>query len=158
MTVSRLPQWHPADLIATCFGVGRLPLAPGTWGSLITLPIAWHFASWLGPRWLFAGSMIIFVVGWWAADVYANRNNLKDPAEVVVDEVGGQLVVLTFTPIDLAYYATAFVLFRIADIWKPWPISSAEQRLSGGFGIMVDDILAGGYAAIVLFAVLKVLT
>ena len=158
MIVSRLPKWHPADLIATCFGLGRVPLAPGTWGSLITLPIGWHFASWLGPRWLLAAAMIIIVVGWWAAGVYAHRNNLKDPAEVVVDEVAGQLVVLAFAPIDLAYYATAFVLFRIADIWKPWPISSADEHLSGGFGIMVDDMLAGSYAAIVLFSVLKVLT
>ena len=158
MTVSRLPQWHPADLIATWFGVGRLPLAPGTWGSLITLPIGWQIASWCGPRWLFAAAMIIFVVGWWAADVYTHKNNLNDPAEVVVDEVAGQLVVLAFAPIDLAHYATAFVLFRIADIWKPWPISSAEQRFSGGFGIMIDDILAGVYATIALLAVLKVLT
>ena len=156
--MSRLPKWHPADLIATWFGVGRLPLAPGTWGSLITLPIGWFIASWLGPRWLFAAALVIFVVGWWAADLYAHRSSRKDPAEVVVDEVAGQLVVLAFTPIDLAYYAMAFVLFRIADIWKPWPISSAEQRLSGGFGIMVDDILAGGYAALTLYAILKVLT
>ena len=158
MTVSRLPAWHPADLIATWFGIGRFPLAPGTCGSLITLPIGWYTASWLGPGWLFAAAVIIFTVGWWAADVYAHRNELEDPAEVVVDEVAGQLVVLAFAPIDLAYYATAFVLFRITDIWKPWPVSFAEQRLSGGFGIMVDDILAGGYAAIALLVVLKVLT
>ena len=156
--MSQIAIWHPADLIATWFGVGRLPLAPGTWGSLVTLPIGWFGASWLGPTWLFAAVVIIFVIGWWAADVYAHRNNLKDPAEVVVDEVAGQLVVLAFMPIDLAYYAAAFVLFRIADIWKPWPISFAEKRLSGGFGIMVDDMLAGGYAAIALLAGSKVLT
>ena len=138
MTVSRLPRWHPADLIATWFGVGRLPRAPGTWGSLVTLPIGWYAASWLGPGWLFAMVVIIFPIGWWAAEVYAHRNDLEDPAEVVVDEVAGQLVVLAFMPIDLAYYAAAFVLFRIADIWKPWPISFAEKRLSGGFGILIS--------------------
>ncbi|MGE4561665.1 MAG: phosphatidylglycerophosphatase A [Rhodospirillales bacterium] len=158
MTVSRLPTWHPVYLIATWFGVGRLPLAPGTWASLVTLPIGWHSATWLGPRWLFATVVIIFVVGWWAADVYAHRNDMEDPAEVVVDEVAGQLVVLAVVPIDLTYYAAAFVLFRIADIWKPWPISFAEQRLGGGLGIMADDILAGGYAAIVLLAAIQVLT
>ena len=158
MIVSRLPEWHPADLIATCFGLGRVPLAPGTWGSLITLPIGWYSASWLGPGWLFATVVIVFVVGWWAADIYARRNDMEDPAEVVVDEVAGQLVALAVVPIDLAYYAAAFVLFRIADIWKPWPISFAEQRIGGGLGIMVDDILAGGCAAIVLLAANQVLT
>ena len=158
MTVSRLPTWHPVYLIATWFGVGRLPLAPGTWASLVTLPIGWYGASWLGPRWLFATVVIVFVVGWWAADVYAHRNHMEDPAEVVVDEVAGQLVVLAVVPMDLAYYAAAFVLFRIADIWKPWPISFAEQRIGGGLGIMVDDILAGGCAAIVLLAANQVLT
>ena len=83
---------------------------------------------------------------------------MEDPAEVVVDEVAGQLVVLAVVPMDLAYYAAAFVLFRIADIWKPWPISFAEQRIGGGLGIMVDDILAGGCAAIVLLAANQVLT
>lgn len=156
--MSRLPIWHPADIIATWFGVGRLPLAPGTWGSLVTLPIGWLAASWLGPKWLFAAMVIIFVVGWWAADVFAHRNDREDPPEVVVDEVAGQLVVLAFAPIDLAYYAAAFVLFRIADIWKPWPIYLVERRLGGGFGIMVDDILAGCYASITLLAVIKVLT
>ena len=158
MTVSQIAIWHPADLIATWFGVGRLPLAPGTWGSLVTLPIGWFGASWLGPTWLFAAVVIIFVIGWWAADVYAHRHDREDPPEVVVDEVAGQLVVLAFAPVDLTYYAVAFALFRIADIWKPWPIYLVEKRLSGGFGIMVDDIFAGGYAAITLFVVIKVLT
>ena len=157
MTVSQLPTWHPAHLIATWFGVGRLPLAPGTWGSVVTLPIGWYVASWLGPTWLFTAALIVFGVGWWAADVYAHQNGVEDPGEVVVDEVAGQLVALAVVPIDLTYYAAAFALFRVADIWKPWPISFVEHRLRGGLGIMVDDILAGGYAAIALLAVTKAL-
>ncbi len=158
MTALQLPTWHPAHQIATWFGVGHLPLAPGTWGSAVTLPIGWLVASWLGPIWLFAAAAIVFIVGWWAADVYAHRNAAEDPAEVVVDEVAGQLVALAVVPTDLAYYAAAFVLFRIADIWKPWPVSFAERRLGGGLGIMADDILAGGYAAIALLAVREILT
>ena len=158
MTASRLPTWHPAHLIATWFGVGRLPLAPGTWGSAVTLPIGWLVALWLGPIWLFAAAAVVFAVGWWAADVYAHRNDVEDPGEVVVDEVAGQLVALAVVPIDLAYYAAAFVLFRIADIWKPWPVSYAERRLGGGLGIMADDIVAGSYAAIALLAAREVLT
>ena len=158
MTASPLPAWHPAQLIATWFGIGRLPAAPGTWGSAVTLPIGWLVASWLAPIWLFAAAAVVFVVGWWAADVYTHRIEAEDPSEVVVDEVAGQLVALAVVPIDLFYYAAAFVLFRIADIWKPWPVSFAERRLGGGLGIMADDILAGGYAAIALLAVTKVLT
>ncbi len=157
MTDSQLPTWHPAALVATWFGVGRLPVAPGTWGSAVTLPIAWFLALWLGPIWLLAVAAVVFAAGWWAADVYARRNEADDPGEVVVDEVAGQLVALAVVPVDLIYYAAAFVLFRIADIWKPFPVSLAERRLGGGLGIMADDIVAGGYAAIVLVAALEAL-
>ncbi len=157
MTDSQLPTWHPAALVATWFGVGRLPVAPGTWGSAVTLPIAGFLALWLGPIWLLAVAAVVFAAGWWAADVYARRNEADDPGEVVVDEVAGQLVALAVVPVDLIYYAAAFVLFRIADIWKPFPVSLAERRLGGGLGIMADDIVAGGYAAIVLVAALEAL-
>ena len=158
MGAARLSTWHPANLIATWFGVGRLPAAPGTWGSAVTLPLGWILASWLGSVWLFGAAAIIFAIGWWASDVYAHRNGKKDPGEVVVDEVAGQLVALAVIPVDLMYYAAAFVLFRIADIWKPWPGSYAERRFGGGLGIMADDVVAGGYAAIVLLAVREVMT
>jgi phosphatidylglycerophosphatase A len=152
-----LSIWHPANLIATWFGVGRLPKAPGTWGSAVTLPIGWIIASWAGSVWLVAAAAVVFAVGWWASDVYARRNATEDPGEVVVDEVAGQLVALVVVPVDLAYYAAAFVLFRIADIWKPWPVSFAERRLGGGLGIMADDVVAGFYAAIVLLLVQEVI-
>ncbi len=158
MTASRLAPWHPAHLIATWFGIGRAPVAPGTWGSAAALPFGWLMASWLGPIWLFAAAAVVFVVGWWSADVYAARFDAEDPGEVVVDEVAGQLVALAVVPTDPVYYAAAFVLFRIADIWKPWPVSLAERRLGGGLGIMADDMLAGGYAAIALVAAMEVLT
>ncbi len=158
MTASPLAPWHPAHLIATWFGVGRLPVAPGTWGSAVTLPVAWLVASWLAPIWLLAAAAAVFAVGWWAGGVYARGIGADDPGEVVVDEVAGQLVALAVVPLDLVYYAAAFVLFRIADIWKPWPVSLAERRLGGGLGIMADDVLAGGYAAIVLVAAREVLT
>ncbi len=158
MTSSPPSTWHPAHLIATWFGVGRLPVAPGTWGSAAALPVAWLLASWLGPLWLLAAAAAVFAVGWWAAEIYARDNDLDDPGEIVVDEVAGQLVALAVVPADPVYYAAAFVLFRIADIWKPWPVSLAERRLGGGLGIMADDIVAGAYAAIVLVAAMEVLT
>lgn len=158
MTPSPASTWHPAHLIATWFGVGRLPVAPGTWGSAATLPMAWPLALWLGPAWLFAAAAVVFAVGWWAAEIHARDNDLDDPGEIVVDEVAGQLVALAVVPPDLVYYVAAFVLFRIADIWKPWPVSLAERRLGGGLGIMADDIVAGFYAAIVLVAATEALT
>ena len=157
MTGSTPPR-HPAALIATCGGVGRLPVAPGTWGSAAALPIGWGVASWLGPIWLLGAAAMVFAVGWWAAEIYSRMTGAEDPGEVVIDEVAGQLVALAVVPVDLVYYAAAFVLFRIADIWKPWPVSLAERRLGGGLGIMADDIVAGGYAAIVLVAAMEVLT
>ncbi len=158
MTASPLARWHPAPLIATWVGVGRLPVAPGTWGSAATLPLAWLVASWLGPIWLFAAAAAVFAVGWWAGGIHARSIGAEDPGEIVVDEVAGQLVALAVVPLDLVYYAAAFVLFRIADIWKPWPVSLAERRLGGGLGIMADDVVAGAYAAIILLAAREVLT
>ncbi len=158
MPAARPGRWHPASLIATWFGVGRLPVAPGTWGSAVTLPIAWILAAWLGPAWLFGAAALVFAVGWWAAGVHARRTGIEDPGEVVVDEVAGQMLALAVVPVDLVYYAAAFALFRIADIWKPWPVSWAERRLPGGLGIMADDMVAGGYAAVVLIAAMEVLS
>ncbi len=158
MTAAPLTPWHPAHLNATWFGIGSAPVSPGTRGSAAALPFGWLMASWLGPIWLFAAAAVVFAVGWWAAEVYAASNDAEDPGEVVVDEVAGQLVALAVVPLDPVYYAAAFVLFRIADIWKPWPVSLAERRLGGGLGIMADDMLAGGYAAIALLAAMEVLT
>ena len=91
------------------------------------------------------------MLGWWASEIYAHGRN--DPSEVVIDEVAGQWLVLIVAPLDPALSALGFVLFRLADITKPWPANWAERHLPGGLGIMADDIVAGAYAGVVVWAV-----
>lgn len=141
-----------ARLIWTWFGFGLLPKAPGTWGSLAALPFAWFIYSYGGYQILLLATAGIFVVGVWMSGIAAAESGAEDPAEVVIDEVAGQWLTLVVVPPDFLLYAAGFVLFRVFDIWKPWPVSWADRNLKGGLGIMADDILAGVYAAVILFA------
>jgi phosphatidylglycerophosphatase A len=141
-----LPFHHPAVLIATWFGAGLLPIASGTWGSLAALPFAWLIATQFGPAGLIVAGSAAFVVGWWAAAVVAKAGGVRDPSAVVIDEVAAQWLVLAAAPAHLVAYAAGFLLFRIADIVKPWPASWADRSLHGGLGIMLDDLFAAVYA------------
>lgn len=137
-------------LLCSWFGAGWLPKAPGTWGSLAALPLAW-LLFWLGgtPALLIA-SVVLFAVGWWAAEKVVAEDGTEDPGWVVIDEVVGQFLTLLFVPPSFLSYAVGFALFRLFDIKKPWPVDLADQRLKGGFGIMADDVLAAIYALAVV--------
>lgn len=151
-----------AALLATWFGCGYAPIAPGTVGSLGALIPAWalsNFADW--PVWIWpVAAVVVTAPGIWAADVTARRAGAKDPSLVVVDEVVGQWMTLagahgfkTLAGIHGFNWKTAvaaFLLFRIFDIWKPAPVRQLEA-LPGGLGIMADDLMAGVYGAIVLW-------
>ncbi len=140
-----------AALIATWFGAGLLPKAPGTWGSLAALPPG-VLLLWLGdaPA-LIGGVLLVSIAGVWAGECYADALGKDDPGAVVVDEVAGQwLALLPCAALGLAEIALAFVLFRAADILKPWPASWADRNIPGGLGIMADDWIAGLYAGVVL--------
>lgn len=145
---------HPAFLLSTWFGSGLLPRAPGTWGSLAALPCAWLLMSWGGMIALLSAALAIALIGWWAAAVYVRRTGADDPKEVVIDEVAGQWLVLAAVPTDPVLYLIGFVVFRILDIWKPWPASLADRSVGGGLGVMLDDLLAAlyGAAALALFS------
>lgn len=139
--MNRLATW-----IATWFGAGYVPKGPGTAGSLAALlcaaPVPQHIV------WLAALSIPPAI---WAAHVHAVSRNSKDPQEVVVDEVSGQWIALAgATQLDsLAPWIIAFALFRVFDIWKPFPVRQFE-KLPGGVGIVMDDVMAGVYAALVM--------
>jgi len=149
-----LPFWHPAFLIATWFGSGLLPKMPGTWGSAAALPFAWVIALYAGPWALFAAALVAFAVGVWASEVYSRHSGIKDAGPIVIDEIAGQwLTLAAFAPEPLTYIV-GFFLFRAADIAKPWPASWADRSLKGGIGVMLDDIFAGIYAGLALFAFL----
>lgn len=142
---------HPAVLLATWFGSGYLPAAPGTWGSLAALPCAWLIFNLAGRPGLAVAAVIFFVIGIWSADIYIRKSGAHDPGPVVIDEVVGQwLTLLAVTP-DPLLYAVGFALFRFFDVVKPWPVSWADRRVAGGLGVMLDDVLAAGYAATVLY-------
>ena len=158
ISLARLPQglsfWHPAALIATVGGIGLLPRAPGTWGSLVALIAAFVIRVYFGPTGLALATGLVFLIGWWAASRYIEATGEHDPGPVVIDEVAGQWLVLIFTPIEPGFYLAAFALFRLTDILKPWPVSLADRVIGGGFGVMFDDILAAIYAIIALMVLM----
>ena len=148
---------HPAFLLATWFGVGLLPKAPGTWGSLAALPFAWTIHAAFGAAGLAIATVAVFGIGLWASSLYVRRTGIQDPGAVVIDEVAGQWLTLLPAGTDPILYAAGFVLFRVADIWKPWPVSWADRSLPGGFGVMADDILAAAYAGAALYVLAAVI-
>ncbi len=105
-----------------------------------------------GPAMLAMGVIAVTLIGWWAAAVYAGRSAVNDPGEVVIDEVAGQWLAVAALPPDPVLYVTAFVLFRLFDIKKPWPIGWADRAVGGGLGIMLDDIFAGLLAGAIVSA------
>lgn len=149
---------HPAGWIACGFGSGLSPVAPGTAGSLAGL-IPWlalRELSWLPYLGVVA---IAFAIGVWASNVAIARLRIADPGAVVVDEFVGQwiaLLPLVVAPRAWPWIVDGFALFRVFDVWKPWPVSWADRRVKGGFGVMLDDVIAGAYAAIVLALAMSV--
>lgn len=152
-----------ARLIGTVMGTGYMRPAPGTWGSLVALPMAWAIHVLGGFPLLLAGVVICFLGGIWATGVMTRDSDDHDPAEIVIDEVAGQWIAL----LPLSYVAwgrglditalwpgwvAAFVLFRLFDITKPGPIGWADRR-GDAMGVMLDDVIAGLFAAVGVMAV-----
>jgi phosphatidylglycerophosphatase A len=143
----------PPIAIATWFGCGYFPVAPGTAGSLAALALAYPLAHWAHWRPLYFGVLAVAIlpIGIWSAGITAEESNLKDPGIVVVDEVLGQWIALAgATVLNWKSWLAAFLLFRLFDIWKPPPVRRLEA-LPSGTGIVADDVMAGVYGALVLF-------
>ena len=159
--------WRASDYLALAiatFGVGFLPLIPGTFGSLLSVGIFLLLTQ------ILAGSSLIAVVllfilavtfaGIWAASRTEELSGRKDPGKVVVDEVAGQMIALlpvalfSLQPLTRGVIVS-FILFRLFDIFKPYPASRFE-RLKGGYGIMCDDLVAGAYAAVITSTIIMV--
>ena len=140
-----------ATVLATFFGVGRIPFAPGTAASAIALPLAWLILWKLGVVALLIASLAAYLVGIWSTGEYARASGKDDPSECVIDEVAGQWLACAAAPLSLPGFAVAFVLFRVFDITKLWPVSEGE-KLPGGLGIMTDDMIAGALAAVLIAA------
>jgi len=161
-----MTRMKPTDylaLVISTFGVGYLPLAPGTWGSLVAVGIFLGFARVFTGNALLAVVVVSIVVvtfaGIWAASRTEALANRKDPSKVVVDEVAGQLISLfpltLFARWSIVAVIISFILFRFFDIVKPYPARKLEA-LKSGFGIMCDDLIAGLYAAVITAIIVAV--
>lgn len=140
---------HPFGWIASGFGAGYSPFAPGTVGSLVAL-IPWLWMREL-PAWHYlAVTLAFFMLSVWAADWVIRSIQTDDPGVVVADEWVGQWIALFLAPAGWGWMLLGFALFRLFDVWKPWPVRWADRQLHGGFGAMFDDLLAGLYAWLAL--------
>lgn len=143
-------------LLATGLGSGRLPKAPGTAGSAVALLLAWPLLSLSLPLYL-AATALVAVAGVFIAGRAERLLGGKDHQSIVIDEVVGILVTLIAVPRTWEHLVLAFFLFRLFDIWKPFPCRWAERRFAGGAGVMGDDLLAGLYACAVLHLLLRLI-
>ncbi|MBL8174844.1 MAG: phosphatidylglycerophosphatase A [Bryobacterales bacterium] len=142
-----------AIILATWFGCGFSPKAPGTAGALGALPFAWLWLHTVQgpPVWMLLPTVLLTLPSIWAAGRVAAEKGLEDPQIIVVDEVlGAWIAIAGATVLNWKSIALAFLLFRLFDIWKPQPVRWLEG-LHGGLGIVADDLMAGVYAAVVLF-------
>jgi phosphatidylglycerophosphatase A len=149
-TVRHLAQ--PVHLLALGFGSGLAPVAPGTFGSLVGLAFALALAP-LGLAWNLLAVVVATLAGIWICGESARRLGVHDHPAIVWDEVAGMMIAMLAAPDAWWGAPAAFVLFRIFDIAKPWPIREIEHGMGGGAGIMLDDVLAGLFAALGLLLI-----
>ena len=141
----------PSHILATWFGLGLLTPAPGTWGSLGAITI-WYLAEFLhSSTYIILPIFILF--SWLVCSLAAQDSDTKDHSAILIDEVAGMLVALSFVPYGFITYACTFLLIRLYDIWKPWPISFADKNVKGGLGILLDDLIAGLFAGGIIYAI-----
>lgn len=136
---------HPVHLLAFGLGSGASPWAPGTLGTLATVPL--YLLLMHLPLLSYIGVVVLLaIVGVWLCDKTARELGVHDHPGIVWDEVVGYLLTMTAAPQGWVWVLAGFILFRLFDILKPWPIRWADQQVSGGFGIMLDDVIAGVFA------------
>jgi phosphatidylglycerophosphatase A len=140
------------SLLATGFGVGYSPVAPGTLGTLIAIPVYYFLSAIPSPIYE------ITLIGFFFLSVWISENaeiffGKKDDQRIVIDEMMGFLITMLWVPKTILFVTIGFFLFRLFDILKPFPIRRLEKRLKGGYGVVLDDVMAGVYANIILHLV-----
>ena len=143
----RPPLW--ATLVSTAGGAGFSPVGPGTCGTLVAVPLAWALNR-AGLLVFAVGTLIVSLIGIWAADVFCKSTGVDDDQRIVIDEVAGYLVTIALVPRGWVNLALGFIVFRVLDIWKPGPIRMVDEKVHGGFGVMADDLAAGVLGALVM--------
>lgn len=128
--------------IAIFFGAGLAPKAPGTVGTLAALPLVWALSQ-AGQLVYMAATLLLLPLGVIAAEVYEREKGGHDHKEIVIDEVVGILIAMTWVPITWQSLLIGFLIFRVLDIAKPFPIGYIDKKIQGGLGVMADDVAAG---------------
>ncbi len=154
MKKEEMPPWYSIEIVfLTFFGTGKSPFAPGTVASLATLPFLWMFA-WSGMPTVFVTPLLIFLIlgSGYVIEMFQKRYTVHDPSWIVIDEVIGMIAGFLFWPsAEILDLVLLFVLFRIFDISKLWPVSYFDKEISHGIGVVLDDVMAGIYAGGILF-------
>ena len=148
-SVSQIVLRNPIHILSFGFGAGLSPIAPGTMGTLIAIPIFLVLVT-FSPILYLLLIAILFFIGCWASGETAKALNVHDHPGIVIDEIVGYLITMLFVPVTWYWVILGFLLFRLFDIWKPWPVSIADKKLKGGLGIMLDDVLAALYSLLSL--------
>lgn len=144
---------NPVHCLAFGFGAGLSPVAPGTAGTLVAIPLWWLLAQ-TGFWGYLIGTLLVIAVGPFLCGKTSRDMGVHDHGGIVWDEIAGFLITMWLAPVTWWAAVMGFALFRLFDIWKPWPIRLLDEKVHGGLGIMVDDLLAGVYALLVLQLVL----
>lgn len=139
----------PVYFVAFGFGSGLMPVAPGTWGTLAAIPVYLLMAGTSWYMYLF-WMIAAFILGVYVCEKVSVDLGVHDHPGIVWDEVVGYLLTLFLVPVGVVWMVLGFILFRLFDIWKPWPIQLVDKQIKGGLGIMLDDVLAGLFAWFVL--------
>ena len=139
---------HPAHFIALGFGAGLAPRAPGTFGTLVAIPLAVGLCQLVQPLVVAFLAVPLFFVGVWACDITGRDLGVADHGSMVWDEIVAFLPLAALASAGVLTEAIAFGLFRLFDIWKPYPIREIERNVKGGMGVMIDDVVAAFYAYI----------
>jgi phosphatidylglycerophosphatase A len=154
MGLSKLMSSKFITFLATGFYLGKSPKAPGTFGTLGAIPL-WFIFSKLGLLGSIIMTLITIIVAIVVSDLYEKNFTEHDRPEIVIDEIAGYLVTMALLPLTLKWMILGFVLFRIFDIWKPYPISYLNDNVKGGLGVVIDDVAAGLVANILLQLLLQ---
>ena len=140
---------HPVHFFALGFGSGLAPKAPGTFGTIMAIPLYWVIRNFPFESKITLISLA-FIIGIYFCDFTGKALGVSDHGSIVWDEIVAMMLVLTIAPFTIYWWITAFILFRLFDIWKPFPIRQCDAKLKGGFGVMFDDLLAAIYAMIII--------
>lgn len=142
----RISLKHPLHFLALGFGSGLAPKAPGTFGTLAAIPLVWLCSHYLSFNLYLSLTVFFSIAGIWICGITADDMQVHDDSSIVWDEVVGLMITMLAVPLSWQTLLVGFLLFRLFDIAKPWPISYLDKHVHGGFGIMADDILAGLFA------------